>query len=95
MTTSDPIATSATGPTKASRFANFPPNQLPAPASAAIQIVDPAAVQSRNFAWFIFTIPAGSDIDMHEQGVHLRLAPLRLALHAGRSESVCVVANGG
>ena len=30
-------------------------------------------------------IPAGSDIDMHEQGLHLRLAPLRLPLHAGRS----------
>ena len=61
MTTSEPIATSATGPTKASRFANCPPNQFPAPASAAIQIVEPAAVQARNFAWFIFTMPAGSD----------------------------------
>ena len=30
-------------------------------------------------------IPAGSDLDMHEQGLHLRLAPLRLTLHAGRS----------
>ena len=30
-------------------------------------------------------IPAGSDVDMHEQGLHLRLAPLRLTLHAGRS----------
>ncbi len=30
-------------------------------------------------------IPAGSNIDMHEQGLHLRLAPLRLTLHAGRS----------
>ena len=30
-------------------------------------------------------IPAGSDLEMHEQGLHLRLAPLRLALHAGRS----------
>lgn len=30
-------------------------------------------------------IPAGSDLDLHEHGLHLRLAPLRLALHAGRS----------
>ena len=30
-------------------------------------------------------IPAGSDLEMHEHGLHLRLAPLRLALHAGRS----------
>lgn len=30
-------------------------------------------------------IPAGSDLDMHEQGLHLLLAPLRLTLHAGRS----------
>ena len=30
-------------------------------------------------------IPAGSNIDMNEHGLHLRLAPLRLALHAGRS----------
>lgn len=30
-------------------------------------------------------IPAGSRIEMHEQGLHLRLAPLRLALEAGRS----------
>lgn len=29
-------------------------------------------------------IPAGSHIEMHEQGLHLRLAPLRLALEAGR-----------
>ena len=30
-------------------------------------------------------IPAGSQIEMHEQGIHLQLAPLRLALEAGRS----------
>ena len=30
-------------------------------------------------------IPAGSHLDMHERGLHLRLAPLRLVLHAGRS----------
>ncbi len=30
-------------------------------------------------------VRAGSEIDMHEHGVHLRLAPLRQALHAGRS----------
>ena len=30
-------------------------------------------------------IPAGSHIEMHEQGLHLRLAPLRMPLHAGRS----------
>lgn len=30
-------------------------------------------------------IPAGSDLDLHEHGLHLRLMPLRLALHAGRS----------
>ena len=30
-------------------------------------------------------IPAGSDLDMHERGLHLQLAPLRLTLHAGRS----------
>jgi periplasmic copper chaperone A len=30
-------------------------------------------------------IPEGSELDMHEQGLHLRLAPLRLTLHAGRS----------
>lgn len=32
-----------------------------------------------------FVIAAGSNIDMNEQGLHLRLAPLRLPLHAGRS----------
>jgi len=32
-----------------------------------------------------FVIAAGSTIDMNEQGLHLRLAPLRLPLHAGRS----------
>ncbi len=30
-------------------------------------------------------IPAGSDFDMHERGLHLQLAPLRLTLHAGRT----------
>lgn len=30
-------------------------------------------------------IPAGSNLDLHEHGLHLRLAPLRLTLHAGRS----------
>ena len=30
-------------------------------------------------------IAAGSDIELHEHGLHLRLAPLRHALHAGRS----------
>lgn len=30
-------------------------------------------------------IPAGSDIEMHEQGLHLRMSPLRITLHAGRS----------
>ena len=30
-------------------------------------------------------IAAGSELEMHEHGLHLRLAPLRLALHAGRS----------
>jgi periplasmic copper chaperone A len=30
-------------------------------------------------------IPAGSDIEMHEQGLHLRLVPLNTALHAGRT----------
>lgn len=32
-----------------------------------------------------FVIAAGSTIDMNEHGLHLRLAPLRLPLHAGRS----------
>ncbi len=30
-------------------------------------------------------IPAGSQIEMHELGIHLQLAPLRLTLEAGRS----------
>lgn len=30
-------------------------------------------------------IPAGSNLDLQEHGLHLRLAPLRLTLHAGRS----------
>ena len=30
-------------------------------------------------------IPAGSDLTLHEQGLHLLLAPLRLPLYAGRS----------
>ncbi len=30
-------------------------------------------------------IPAGSSLDLHEHGLHLRMAPLRLTLHAGRS----------
>lgn len=30
-------------------------------------------------------LPAGSDLEMHEHGLHLRLAPLRITLHAGRS----------
>jgi len=30
-------------------------------------------------------IPAGSQIEMQEQGLHLQLAPLRLALETGRS----------
>jgi len=30
-------------------------------------------------------IPAGGRIEMHEHGIHLQLAPLRLALEAGRS----------
>ena len=30
-------------------------------------------------------IPTGSDIEMHERGLHLQLTPLRLQLHAGRS----------
>jgi copper(I)-binding protein len=30
-------------------------------------------------------LPAGSDLEMHEHGLHLQLAPLRITLHAGRS----------
>jgi copper(I)-binding protein len=30
-------------------------------------------------------IAAGTTLDMHEQGVHLRLTPLRHAIHMGRS----------
>src|SRR3546814_6802331 len=56
-------------PTKASRFANCLPNQLPAPASAAIQIVEPAAVQIRNLSWFICTMPAGSDTIVRATGM--------------------------
>lgn len=33
-------------------------------------------------------IPEGSELDMHEQGLHLRLVPLRLTLHAGRSHEL-------
>ena len=29
-------------------------------------------------------IPTGSDIEMHEQGLHLQLTQLRIPLHAGR-----------
>lgn len=42
----------------------------------------PGAPSGRPLA---LAIPAGSQIEMHEQGIHLQLAPLRLALEAGRT----------
>jgi copper(I)-binding protein len=42
----------------------------------------PGAPSGRPLA---LAIPAGSQIEMHEQGVHLQLSPLRLALEAGRT----------
>ena len=66
--TIDPIATTASGPMKRSTSANCLPNQLPAPAIALIQIVDPAAVQIRNLTCYMPTIPAGSDTIVRAMG---------------------------
>lgn len=49
------------------------------PVAGGVWLPDAPAGQPLDLA-----IPTGSDIEMHEQGLHLRLAPLRLPLEAGR-----------
>lgn len=50
------------------------------PVADLARLSDAPASQALDLA-----IPTGSSIEMHEHGLHLRLAPLRLTLHAGRS----------
>jgi copper(I)-binding protein len=53
---------------------------LETPVASGVQLPGAPAGQPLALA-----IPAGSRIEMHEQGIHLQLTPLRLALEAGRS----------